>query len=290
MVNVLERPPARELTEAPTAARRQVARLTLPTLLALTAIVTIVPFAAMVLVAFAPPSGQTFPDALHPAHWTFENFSKVLSSSDIPRWTVNSLLYSLVSVVCVLLFASMAGYAFAKKKFPGREILFWAFLATLMVPFQATLIPSYILVSRLDWVDSYWGLIVPTLANSQAVFLMRQFISQLPDELFEAAEIDGAAEWRIFTMIVLPLIRPVLATLGIFVFLWHWNDFLWPLVIGQSGKMQTLTVGLATLQTQAVPINQIMAGATITVVPSLLVFGLLQRYLTDSIAMSGLKA
>ncbi|MGY4765488.1 carbohydrate ABC transporter permease [Kribbella sp. CWNU-51] len=290
MVNVLDRPPVRELTEAPTAARRQVARLTLPTLLALTAIVTIVPFAAMVLVAFAPPSGQTFPDALNPAHWTFENFSKVLSSSDIPRWTVNSLLYSLVSVFCVLLFASMAGYAFAKKKFPGREILFWAFLATLMVPFQATLIPSYILVSRLDWVDSYWGLIVPTLANSQAVFLMRQFISQLPDELFEAAEIDGAPEWRIFTMIVLPLIRPVLATLGIFVFLWHWNDFLWPLVIGQSGTMQTLTVGLATLQTQAVPINQIMAGATITVVPSLLVFGLLQRYLTDSIAMSGLKA
>jgi multiple sugar transport system permease protein len=159
-----------------------------------------------------------------------------------------------------------------------------------MVPFQATLIPSYILVSRLDWVDSYWGLIVPTLANSQAVFLMRQFIMQLPDELFEAAEIDGASEWRIFTTIVVPLIRPVLATLGIFVFLWHWNDFLWPLVIGQSGKMQTLTVGLATLQTQAVPINQVMAGATITVVPSLLVFGLLQRYLTDSIAMSGLKA
>ena len=290
MVNVLERPPVRESKETPVAGQRPVARQTLPTLLTLTAIVTIVPFAAMVLVAFAPPSGQTFPDALNPAHWTFENFSKVLSSSDIPRWTVNSLLYSLVSVVCVLLFASMAGYAFAKKKFPGRELMFWAFLATLMVPFQATLIPSYILVSRLDWVDSYWGLIVPTLANSQAVFLMRQFISQLPDELFEAAEIDGAAEWRIFTMIVLPLIRPVLATLGIFVFLWHWNDFLWPLVIGQSGKMQTLTVGLATLQTQAVPINQIMAGATITVVPSLLVFGLLQRYLTDSIAMSGLKA
>jgi multiple sugar transport system permease protein len=290
MVNVLDRPPVREVAGTSVAGRRPVARLTLPTLLALTAIVTIVPFAAMVLVAFAPPSGQTFPDALDPARLTFENFSKVLSSSDIPRWTVNSLLYSLVSVVCVLLFASMAGYAFAKKKFPGREIMFWAFLATLMVPFQATLIPSYILVSRLDWVDSYWGLIVPTLANSQAVFLMRQFISQLPDELFEAAEIDGAPEWRIFTMIVLPLIRPVLATLGIFVFLWHWNDFLWPLVIGQSGEMQTLTVGLATLQTQAVPINQIMAGATITVVPSLLVFGLLQRYLTDSITMSGLKA
>ncbi|GAA3124763.1 multiple sugar transport system permease protein [Kribbella aluminosa] len=287
MAQVLE---AGSVVDTQTVGRRTAARLTLPTLLTLTAIVTIVPFAAMVLVAFAPPSGQTFPGALNPAHFTLENFRNVLSSSDIPRWTVNSLLYSLVSVACVLLFASMAGYAFAKKKFPGREIMFWAFLATLMVPFQATLIPTYILVANLNWVDSYWGLIVPTLANSQAVFLMRQFILQLPDELFEAAEIDGAGEWRIFTMIVMPLIRPVLATLGIFVFLWHWNDFLWPLVIGQSGKMQTLTVGLATLQGQAVPINQIMAGATITVVPSLLVFGLLQRYLTDSIAMSGLKA
>ncbi|WP_350278712.1 carbohydrate ABC transporter permease [Kribbella sp. HUAS MG21] len=290
MAQVLDRPPVRPVAETPTAGRRTAGRLTLPTLLTLTAIVTIVPFVAMVLVAFTPPSGQTFPDALNPANFTLDNFAKVLSSSDIPRWTVNSLLYSLVSVFFVLLFAAMAGYAFAKKKFPGREIMFWAFLATLMVPFQATLIPSYILVARLDWVDSYWGLIVPTLANSQAVFLMRQFILQLPDELFEAAEIDGAPEWRIFTTIVLPLVRPVLATLGIFVFLWHWNDFLWPLVIGQSGQMQTLTVGLATLQTQAVPINQVMAGATITVVPSLLVFGLLQRYLTDSIAMSGLKA
>jgi multiple sugar transport system permease protein len=290
MVNVLERPPVEESRDTRAVGRRPVARLTLPTLLTLTAIVTIVPFAAMVLVAFAPPSGQTFPGALNPAHFTLANFKAVLSSSDIPRWTVNSLIYSLVSVVCVLLFSAMAGYAFAKKRFPGRELMFWAFLATLMVPFQATLIPSYILVARLGWVDNYWGLIVPTLANSQAVFLMRQFISQLPDELFEAAEIDGASEWRVFTTIVLPLIRPVLATLGIFVFLWHWNDFLWPLVIGQSGTMQTLTVGLATLQTQAVPINHIMAGATITVVPSLLVFGLLQRYLTDSIAMSGLKA
>lgn len=290
MVNLLDRPKLDEQNTTPRYSERRVARLTLPTLVALTAIVTILPFVAMVLVAFAPPSGRTFPDALNPARWTWENFTTVLSSSDIPRWTVNSLLYSLVSVIFILLFAAMAGYAFAKKKFPGREIIFWAFLATLMVPFQATLIPSYILVSKLDWVDGYWGLIVPTLANSQAVFLMRQFISQLPDELFEAAEIDGASEWRIFTSIVLPLVRPALATLGIFVFLWHWNDFLWPLVIGQSGDMLTLTVGLATLQTQAVPINQVMAGATITVLPSLLVFGLLQRYLTDSIAMSGLKA
>lgn len=264
-------------------------RLRLPVLLVLVAFVTAAPFAAMVLVAFAPPGGQTLPGAFDLTRATWRNFSDVLDSADIGRWVVNSLIYSLVSVVLVLLFASMAGYAFAKKRFPGREVMFWAFLATLMVPFQATLIPYYILISELDGVDTYWGLIVPTLANSQAVFLMRQFIVQLPDELFEAAKIDGASEWRIYTTVVLPLIRPVLATLGVFVFLWHWNDFLWPLVIGQSEEMRTLTVGLATLEGENVPVNQVMAGATITVLPCLLVFGLLQRYLTDSIATSGLK-
>ena len=289
MTQVLDRPPVRELRASRGAGRRTVARLTLPTLLTLTAIVTIVPFAAMVLVAFAPHSGRTFPDALNLSQVTLENFRHVLSSSDIPRWTVNSLLYSLVSVVCVLLFASMAGYAFAKKKFPGREIMFWAFLATLMVPFQATLIPSYILVSNLNWVDSFWGLIVPTLANSQAVFLMRQFILGLPDELFDAAKVDGASEWRVYWTIVVPLTRPILATLGVFVFLWHWNDFLWPLVVGQSDATRTLTVGLTTLRTEELQLSVLMSSAAVSVVPCLVVFFLLQRYLVNSIAMTGLK-
>ncbi|MER7111534.1 carbohydrate ABC transporter permease [Streptomyces sp. NPDC000229] len=265
-------------------------RLRLPVLLVLVAFVTVTPFVIMVLVAFAPPGGRTLPGAFDLTRATWHNFTDVLQSADITRWALNSLVYSLVSVLLILLFASMAGYAFAKKRFPGREVLFWSFLATLMVPFQATLIPYYILVSEMGGVDTYWGLIVPTLANSQAVFLMRQFIVQLPDELFEAAKIDGASEWRVFTTVVLPLIRPILATLGVFVFLWHWNDFLWPLVIGQSEAMRTLTVGLATLEGENVTINQIMAGATITVIPCLLVFGLLQRYLTDSIATSGLKS
>ncbi|WP_405998524.1 carbohydrate ABC transporter permease [Streptomyces sp. NBC_00829] len=265
------------------------ARLRLPVLLVLVALVTVTPFVVMVFVAFAPPGGRTLPGAFDITRATWQNFSDVLGSEDVMRWAFNSLVYSVVSVALILLFSSMAGYAFAKKRFPGREVLFWSFLATLMVPFQATLIPYYILVSKMGGVDTYWGLIVPTLANSQAVFLMRQFIHQLPDELFEAAKIDGASEWRIYTTVVLPLIRPVLATLGVFVFLWHWNDFLWPLVIGQSAQMRTLTVGLATLEGENVAVNQIMAGATITVIPCLLVFGLLQRYLTDSIATTGLK-
>lgn len=183
----------------------------------------------------------------------------------------------------------MAGYAFAKKRFPGRDVIFWSFLATMMVPAQATLIPLFVLIAQMDGVNTYWGLIVPTLANSQAVFLMRQFIKGLPDELFDAARIDGAGEWTVFWRIVLPLTKPVLATLGIFVFLWHWNDFLWPLVIAQSDGMRTLTVGLASLNSENVSNATIMAAAAISVIPCLLIFAILQRYIVNSVAMSGIK-
>ncbi|MEV4897505.1 ABC transporter permease subunit [Nonomuraea sp. NPDC055795] len=177
----------------------------------------------------------------------------------------------------------MAGYAFAKKRFPGRDALMWAFLATMMVPFQATLIPLFILISDLNGADTFWGLIVPTLANSQAVFLMRQFIRDLPDELFEAAKVDGAPEWRIYLQIVVPLTKPILATLGVFVFLWHWNDFLWPLVATSSEEMRTLTVGLSTLRGEQFPQSMEMAAAAISVVPCLAVFFLLQRYLAPGV-------
>ena len=147
----------------------------------------------------------------------------------------------------------------------------------------------FLLVAKLEGVDTYWGLIVPTLANSQAVFLMRQFIRDLPDELFDAAHVDGASEWRVFWQIVLPLTRPILATLGIFVFLWHWNDFLWPLVMAQSDDMRTLTVGLASLNTESVPMASVMASAFITVIPCLVIFFALQRHIVASVASSGIK-
>ena len=137
----------------------------------------------------------------------------------LPRWLLNTMIYALVSVVVVLFISALAGYTFAKKRFPGREAMFWSFLSMVMVPFHVTLIPTFILISSLRGINTYWGLIVPSLANAQAVFLMRQFICDLPDELFEAAHVDGAGEFTIFWRIVLPLCRPVLATLGIFVFL-----------------------------------------------------------------------
>ncbi|MFC4009775.1 carbohydrate ABC transporter permease [Nonomuraea purpurea] len=271
-------------------ARRRRWRGTWPpaALLAVLSVLTVSPFAAMVIVALSPAGRPTVP-LQWPDSLTLDNITRVLSSSGFVTWTVNSLVYSVVSVVIILLTSSMAGYAFAKKRFPGREAMFWTFLATMMVPFQATLIPTFVLVNSLGGVDTFWGLIVPTLANSQAVFLMRQFILGLPDELFDAAKVDGASEWRVYWTIVLPLTKPILATLGVFVFLWHWNDFLWPLVVGQSDATRTLTVGLTTLRTEEMQLSMLMASAAVSVLPCLLVFFLLQRYLVNSIAMTGLK-
>ncbi|WP_283136267.1 carbohydrate ABC transporter permease [Rhizohabitans arisaemae] len=268
--------------------RRKPFRWPLWVLLALVSAITVSPFVVMFVVALSPPGSPTLP-VQWPESLSLKTITDLLSASGFLGWTVNTVIYSVVSVVIILLTASMAGYAFAKKRFPGRDAMMWAFLATFMVPFQATLIPMFVLVSQLGGVDTFWGLIVPTLANSQAVFLMRQFIRDLPDELFEAAKVDGASEWRIYWQIVLPLTKPILATLGVFVFLWHWNDFLWPLVMAQSDEVRTLTVGLASLRTEGAPLAHLMGSAALSVLPCLLVFALLQRYLVNSISMTGLK-
>jgi len=257
-------------------------------LLGVIAVVTVAPFGVMLVVALSPVGEPTIPATL-PGRLTLDNIVGVVSTAGFLRWTVNSLVYAVSSVVVILLTAAMAGYAFARKRFPGRDALLWSFLATVMVPVQALLIPYFVIVAGLGGVDTYWGLIVPTLANSQAVLLMRQFIRELPDELFDAAELDGASQWRVFWRIVLPLCRPILATLGVFVFLWHWNDFLWPLVVAQSDQMRTLTVGLATAQGDQAALAQVMAAAVVSVAPCLLVFALLQRYLVTSVVNSGLK-
>jgi multiple sugar transport system permease protein len=258
-------------------------------LLAIASLVTIFPFYAMVVLALKPPVAVKFPSSLAPTGLTFDAFRQVLRAQDILRWTVNTLIYSAVSVVAVLLLASMAGYAFAKKRFPGREVIFWSFLSMVMVPYHVVLIPTFILMAKLNGVDTMWGLIVPTLANAQAVFLMRQFIMGLPDELFEAAQIDGCSEWRMFVQIVLPLCKPVLAALGTFIFLWHWNDFLWPLIMGQSTDNWTLTVGIQSMQRQLSPLDVILAGAVISFIPIFVAYLFGQRYFTEGVTMSGIK-
>ncbi|MGW3168491.1 carbohydrate ABC transporter permease [Streptomyces sp. NPDC001142] len=258
-------------------------------LLTLAALVTVFPFYAMVVLSLKPSAAVEFPASLLPWPLSGEAYDTVLNAQDVPRWLLNTLLYSVISVVGVLLLASLAGYAFAKKRFPGRETMFWSFLSMVMVPYHVTMIPTFAMIAKLGGVDTYWGLILPTLANAQAVFLMRQFIQGLPDELFEAARLDGCNEWQIFYRIVLPLLKPILATLGVFVFLWHWNDFLWPLVIGQSTDMRTLTVGIASLQQQNVPLNVVLSGSVIAFVPIFAAYLVGQRYFTEGVTASGIK-
>ncbi|MEE2816012.1 MAG: carbohydrate ABC transporter permease [Actinomycetota bacterium] len=258
--------------------------------LGIAALFSFFPFYAMVVLSLKPGAVVEFPGSLLPwGDLSLSAYEQVLSGQNILLWLFNTLVYSLVSVVAVLFLSAMAGYAFAKKRFAGKEVMFWSFLSMVMVPFHVTLIPTFLLIANLGGVDEYWGLIVPTLANAQAVFLMRQFIQGLPDELFEAARIDGASEMRIFLRIVLPLCKPVLATLGIFVFLWHWNDFLWPLIIAKSNEMFTLTVGISSLQQQNVPLSVMLAGSVVALLPIFMAYLIAQRYVQEGVTGSGIK-
>ncbi|KGN30859.1 ABC transporter permease [Knoellia sinensis KCTC 19936] len=253
------------------------------------AVLTFFPFYAMVLISFKPAGAVDFPGILAPWNLELSAYQRVLGGSDLIRWFINSVIYSLVSVVLVLLLATLAGYAFAKKRFPGRSGLFWSFLAMVMVPYHVTLIPTFAMLSQLHGVSTWWGLILPTIANAQAVFLMRQFILGIPDDLFEAARIDGASELRTFFTLVVPLCRPILATLGVFVFLWHWNDFLWPLIMARKTDMWTLTVGVSSLQEQAAPFNVVFAGATLSLAPVFIAYLFAQRHFVEGVASTGIK-
>lgn len=257
--------------------------------LILTAVVTLFPFFVMLVISVQPGQAIDLPASLWPETWDFSEFTRLLSRGEMTTWLLNTVIYSVVSVVLVLLLASMAAYAFAKLSFPGRNAVFWVMIAMLMVPYHLTLIPKFIMISELGGLNTHWGLILPTIANVQALFLMRQFIAGIPNELMEAARIDGAGELRIFWTVILPQTKPILATLGVFVFLWHWNDFLWPLVANTQSAMYTLTVGLASLNEEQTSLAVTMAGAVITFVPIFIIFLVMQRYFVRGVTMSGIK-
>ena len=247
------------------------------------------PFYAMIVLSLKSGTVE-LPGSLWPfSDVSLDSYRQVLSGQNLPRWFLNTVIYSVTSVVAVLFVSALAGYAFAKKRFPGREVMFWTFLSMVMVPFQVTVIPTFMLISTWKGINTYWGMITPTLANAQAVFLMRQFIHGLPDELFEAAHVDGAGEFTIFWRIVLPLSRPILATLGLFVLLWHWNDFLWPLIVGRHSEMWTLTVGIASLQQQTVPLNVTLAGSTVALLPLFMAYLVAQRHVQEGCTSTGIR-
>ncbi|MGA4506989.1 carbohydrate ABC transporter permease [Propionibacteriaceae bacterium G1746] len=257
--------------------------------LALVAVVTCFPFFVMLVLSVQPGKPFSLPGSLLPTSIDLSEYTRLLGRGEMVQWMLNTTIYSVLGVVLVLALASLAAYAFAKVDFPGRGLMFWLIIAMMMIPYHLTLIPKFLLVSELGGLDTYWGLVLPTVANVQALFLMRQFIAGIPNELIEAAKVDGAGELRIFWSIILPQLKPIMATLAVFVFLWHWNDFLWPLVALQSGDMYTLTVGLASLNAEETSLATVMTGSVITLVPIFIIFLFAQNWFVRGVTMSGIK-
>lgn len=266
---------------------------TVTTLLAVGAVLFLAPVVWMVSTAF-----KTDRDIFGPPHWvprpvTMSNFTSLASKREeapILRWVANSLFVSGAVVGLTLLVCSLAAYPLARMRFPGRDALFYVIIAAMAVPGQATMIPTFLVVEKLGWFDTYPALIVPALAAPFGVFLLRQFMRGLPRELEEAATIDGCGPWGTWARVIVPLCRPILATLAVLTFLGAWNDFLWPLIATNSLEMRTIPVGITVLQGRyASDFGLMMAVATVASIPVVLAFLLLQRFLVRGISLTGLK-
>ena len=259
--------------------------------LVLLAAATLVPLLWMVSVSLMPAGeANVFPPAFLPSRATLANYRELFTRLDVGRYLVNSTLVATAVTVLSLLFNAMAGYAFAKLRFAGRERLFGLLLAALVIPTQVAMLPLFLLLRWIGLINTYGAVVVPAMASIFGIFLMRQFALSLPDELLDAARIDGASELRIFRSVVLPLCRPVLLTLAIFTFLATWNDFTWPLVVLTDGRMYTLPIALANLSGEHFQDTELMmAGAVLTVAPVLLLFIALQRYYIEGILLGSVK-
>ncbi len=260
----------------------------------LVALLTVTPFAWMVLASLHPSHGALpTPSHLFPRQWHFENYAEVLGMDATPflRFLWNTVVVAVCVVVGQLALCSLAGYGFARLRFPGRDLVFFLFLATMMIPGQVTMIPAFLVVRWFGWLDTYWALIVPGLSSAFGIFLMRQFFLTLPKELDDAAHIDGCSDFGIYWRIALPLSAPALATLAAFAFIATWTDFFWPLLVTSTTQMRTLEVGLSLFKdsfgTTNWPLQ--MAAAMLVLLPVLLVFLFTQRFFVRGIALTGLK-
>jgi multiple sugar transport system permease protein len=253
----------------------------------------LLPFVWMVLSSLKTlPEIYAFPPRFLPDHFMWSNFVETWNAMPFGRFFMNSLIVATSVTLGQLFTCSLAGYAFARLRFPGRNLLFLGYLATMMVPFAVVMIPLFILMRSLGWLDTRYALIIPVLFSPWGTFLMRQFMLTIPRELEDAARIDGSTFFGIYWRIILPVSQPVLATLGIFTFLGQWNDFLWPLIMINSTDKRTLPLGLAAFQSMQMlktPWHLIMAAATFSVIPVIVLFILGQKYYVRGIVTSGLK-
>jgi multiple sugar transport system permease protein len=261
------------------------------TTLVVGAILVAFPLLWMISVSFMPRgAASTYPPPLLPSVPTLENYRELFTQHAAARYMANSAIVASLATLISLVFNTMAGYAFAKLRFAGRERIFQLLLGALVIPGQVTMIPLFAMVKAMGLVSTYGGVIIPTMASVFGIFLVRQYALSLPDELLEAARMDGASEWRIFRSIVVPLLSPILVTLGILTFLATWNDFMWPLIVLTEQKLHTLPVALAGLSREHVQDNELMmAGSVITIVPVLVLFLALQRYYIAGILAGSVK-
>jgi multiple sugar transport system permease protein len=270
--------------------RRRIGPLVLHGALILGSVVMLLPFLWMLSTSLKTPAEVfTFPPIWIPSRLAWENYVTTVSVMPFGRFYLNSAIVTASVTVLQLLVSSLAAFAFARLRFPGRNGLFLLYLATLMIPFQVTMLPNFILIRYLGWYDTYQALILPPAFSAFSTFLLRQYFLGIPLDLDEAARIDGATSFRIWHQVILPLSGPVLAALAIFIALGTWNDFLWPLVITNSIEMRTLPVGLSTFQGQYnVQWHLLMAGSVIAMLPMLVVYIIGQNWFVRGITLSGL--
>lgn len=227
---------------------------------------------------------------LIPEEPTLENYQLVLEDGRFFRWFNNSLIIATLTTISNVFFDSLVGYALCKFRFPGRYIVFIAILSTLMIPTEMLVIPWYLMSTKLGWLDTYWGIMFPGMMTAFGVFLMKQFFETVPDDFLEAARIDGLNEFQIWWTVAMPLVKPALAALAIFVFLGNWTAFIWPLIVTNSQEIYTLPVGLTTFSVeQQVEWELIMTGAALSTLPTLVVFLVFQRFIIRGVVMAGLK-
>lgn len=259
--------------------------------LLLLAVVTVTPLVWMVSASLMPTGeANSEPPRFFPSEVTWVHYQDLFTRLDLGRHFVNSLLVASAITLLSLLLNSMAGYAFAKLRFPGRDRLFAFLLGAMIIPAQVSMLPLFLLMKYLGLVNTWWGVILPSMATILGIFLIRQYALSIPGELLDAARIDGASEFRIYRTIVLPLLRPVLVTLAVFTFLSAWNDFMWPLIILSDDSRYTLPVALANLSGEHILDTELMmAGAVLTVLPVIVMFLVLQRQYIAGITMGGVK-
>ena len=264
--------------------------------LILIALAMVVPFIWMVSTSLRPPGTEfAYPPEILPSSFDFSNYETLFTLVPFGRYFFNTVVVTALTVLGQIIIGSMAAYAFARLKFMGRDLIFVLYLATLMIPFQIIIIPLFLIVFGLGWVNTFQGLIIPSISSVFGIFLLRQAFLGVPQDYMDAARIDGAGEWTIYSRIFLPLNGPALATLGVFAFMGTWTDLLWPLLIARDQSMRTLELGLAYFNTSLSAFQQtnwplVMSAAVVVMIPVLLVYIFAQRYFVEGISLSGVKS